>query len=366
MATNWSAVSGVASAMTWISTIARAGQHEVGVRLGGAVLGEIKIEHRLAAHEPAGDGGHGLAQGQARQLARRDQPGERLVQSDVGAGDRRRARAAIGAQHVAVEHDLALAHGVELGDRAQRAPDQPLDLHGQPDCRPRTASRSVRLSVERGSMPYSAVTQPRPVLRRNGGTRSCTVAAQSTWVLPKRTRHEPSARSARSRARGSPGGVRARRVRTVACGVSQLVGTVLAQAGSARQTALLPGGAVGHQLQVFVSVAAIRCGFEPRRRGDVTPENRADSEPVHRRAAEHRLDTGHYVDQLGWSGRHDPDPGDCTRPPKTRRFRLLAPVLVLLGLALLALVPGILIRIGDRPQDAPAQRIDGFMTYEGR
>ena len=58
--------------------------------------------------------------------------------------------------------------------------------------------------------------------------------------------------------------------------------------------------------------------------------------------------------------------GIARDPPKTRRFRLLAPVLVLLGLALLALVPGILIHIGDRPQDAPAQRIDGFMTYEGR
>ena len=53
-------------------------------------------------------------------------------------------------------------------------------------------------------------------------------------------------------------------------------------------------------------------------------------------------------------------------PPETRRFRLLAPVLVLLGLALLALMPGILIHIGDSPHNAPAQRIDVFMTYEGR
>jgi hypothetical protein len=53
-------------------------------------------------------------------------------------------------------------------------------------------------------------------------------------------------------------------------------------------------------------------------------------------------------------------------PPKTRRFRLLAPLLVLLGLALLALVPGILIHIGDRTHDASPQRSDGFMTYEGR
>ena len=53
-------------------------------------------------------------------------------------------------------------------------------------------------------------------------------------------------------------------------------------------------------------------------------------------------------------------------PPKTRRFRLLAPLLVVLGLALLALVPGILIHIGDGPHEALPQRIDGFMTYEGR
>src|SRR5690348_4428276 len=42
-------------------------------------------------------------------------------------------------------------------------------------------------------MPYSAVIQPLPVLRRNGGTFSSTEAVQSTWVSPKRARHEPSA-----------------------------------------------------------------------------------------------------------------------------------------------------------------------------
>jgi hypothetical protein len=58
--------------------------------------------------------------------------------------------------------------------------------------------------------------------------------------------------------------------------------------------------------------------------------------------------------------------GIARDPPKTRRFRMLAPVLVLLGLALLALVPGILIHVADSPRDAPVQRIDGFMTYQGR
>ena len=38
--------------------------------------------------------------------------------------------------------------------------------------------------VARGSMPYSAVTHPLPLLRRNGGTRSSTLAVQMTFVLP--------------------------------------------------------------------------------------------------------------------------------------------------------------------------------------
>jgi hypothetical protein len=53
-------------------------------------------------------------------------------------------------------------------------------------------------------------------------------------------------------------------------------------------------------------------------------------------------------------------------PPKTRRFRRLAPVLILLGLALLAMVPGILIHIGDGSDDEPVQSVEQFLTYEGR
>src|SRR5204863_9489478 len=63
----------------------------------------------------------------------------------------------------------------------------------RPLCRPRAASRSVRVAVERGSMPYSAVTQPLPLLRRNGGTRSSTEAVHSTCVSPNFARHEPAA-----------------------------------------------------------------------------------------------------------------------------------------------------------------------------
>jgi hypothetical protein len=42
-------------------------------------------------------------------------------------------------------------------------------------------------------MEYSAVTQPLPVLRRNGGTVVSTLAAQSTCVFPALMKAEPSA-----------------------------------------------------------------------------------------------------------------------------------------------------------------------------
>jgi len=62
----------------------------------------------------------------------------------------------------------------------------------RPDCLPRAASRSPRVLVARGSMPYSAVTQPRPLSFRNGGTRSSTLAVHSTRVSPNATSTEPS------------------------------------------------------------------------------------------------------------------------------------------------------------------------------
>ena len=54
----------------------------------------------------------------------------------------------------------------------------------EPDCLPLAASRSVRVEVERGSIPYSAVTQPRPVFLRKGGTCSSIEAVQRTCVSP--------------------------------------------------------------------------------------------------------------------------------------------------------------------------------------
>ena len=63
----------------------------------------------------------------------------------------------------------------------------------RPPTLPCEASRAVRVLVARGSMPYSAVTQPLPLPRRNGGTRSSIEAAQITLVWPTSMSTEPSA-----------------------------------------------------------------------------------------------------------------------------------------------------------------------------
>ena len=63
----------------------------------------------------------------------------------------------------------------------------------RPPCLPDDASRRMRSPVERGSMPYSAVTQPLPELRIQPGTFSSRLAVHSTCVSPNLTRQEPSA-----------------------------------------------------------------------------------------------------------------------------------------------------------------------------
>ena len=50
------------------------------------------------------------------------------MERDPRSGDGRGAGAAIGLEHVAIERDLALAERGKIGDGAERAADQPLDL----------------------------------------------------------------------------------------------------------------------------------------------------------------------------------------------------------------------------------------------
>ena len=61
------------------------------------------------------------------------------------------------------------------------------------------ASRSLRVLVARGSIAYSAVTQPSPLSRRHRGTESCTDAAHSTRVAPNSISTDPSAWSSHPR-----------------------------------------------------------------------------------------------------------------------------------------------------------------------
>jgi hypothetical protein len=65
----------------------------------------------------------------------------------------------------------------------------------RPDGLPRDTSRSVRSVVAPGSIEYSAVTQPLPLPRSHGGTRSSTDAVHRTRVLPMLTSTEPAAKS---------------------------------------------------------------------------------------------------------------------------------------------------------------------------
>ena len=55
-----------------------------------------------------------------------------VVQRQPPAADRRRAGAAVGLEHVAVDEDLALAERGHVDDRPQRPADQALDLLGAP------------------------------------------------------------------------------------------------------------------------------------------------------------------------------------------------------------------------------------------
>src|SRR5665811_703557 len=69
----------------------------------------------------------------------------------------------------------------------------------RPPIRPLTDSRSERVFVARGSMAYSAVTQPSPLPLRQRGTPGVNDAAHNTRVLPNSTRTLPSAWSSQLR-----------------------------------------------------------------------------------------------------------------------------------------------------------------------
>jgi len=75
----------------------------------------------------------------------------------------------------------------------------------RPSGRPLLTSRCLRSPVDAGSIPYSAVTQPRPDLAIQRGTLSCTEAVQMTRVSPIEMSADPVA------VRTKPGSIEAGR-----------------------------------------------------------------------------------------------------------------------------------------------------------
>ena len=94
----------------------------------------------------------------------------------------------------------------------------------RPSGRPRVTSRGLRLPVEAGSMPYSAVSQPPPDASRHAGHAATSDAVQITRVPPIEISADPSALRTKpgsistgrssSRARPSWRGVGGRRCRS--------------------------------------------------------------------------------------------------------------------------------------------------------
>ncbi len=91
------------------------------------------------------------------------------MQGDPAAADRRRAGAAVGLQHVAVDEDLALPQRAHVDHRPQRAADEPLDLLGAARRLALLHLPADALGRRAGSIEYSAVTQPLPEPRIQRG-----------------------------------------------------------------------------------------------------------------------------------------------------------------------------------------------------
>ena len=101
-----------------------AGQHEIAVAAGLAVLVIVEVEHRLAVVDAAADRRDLGADRVLGQLARGQQLVDRDAQRHPGAGDGRGAGAAVGLDHVAIDDHLPLAelgqvdHGAQASGRS--------------------------------------------------------------------------------------------------------------------------------------------------------------------------------------------------------------------------------------------------------
>src|SRR3954466_8294937 len=140
----------------------------------------------------------------------------------------------------------------------------------RPFCLPAAASRRVRSRVARGSMPYSAVTQPRPWPLSHGGSLSSSVAVTSTWVSPNLTMQEPSAYLTTPRssdtARSSSGARRLGRMEILRRSV-KLMARGACRRGEPQRQDLWPGLTEQCPLVTVPRDGQIRAGFKGVRCG---------------------------------------------------------------------------------------------------
>ena len=130
------------------------------------VLDVRQVEHDLAADDADRDRGDRRPQrAHVGELAGRDELLDRERERDPRAGDRRDARAAVGLQHVAVDVIVRSPSAARsTAARSERPISRWISLPRPP------GSRLLRVCVERGSIAYSAVSQPWPLPLRNAGT----------------------------------------------------------------------------------------------------------------------------------------------------------------------------------------------------
>src|SRR5882724_3685566 len=103
------------------------GHDDVHVDLGTRVFRVVEVEQRLAVDYADGNG-----RDRVRQRLREPEPVEREPRRNVGAADRRAARAAVSLENVTVEPERPLAERPEIRHRPQGPADQTLDLDRAP------------------------------------------------------------------------------------------------------------------------------------------------------------------------------------------------------------------------------------------
>src|SRR6266513_1817460 len=103
------------------------GHDDVHVDLGTRVFRVVEVEQRLAVDYADGNG-----RDRVRQRLRESEPVEREPRRNVGAADRRAARAAVSLENVTVEPERPLAERPEIRHRPQGPADQTLDLDRAP------------------------------------------------------------------------------------------------------------------------------------------------------------------------------------------------------------------------------------------